>query len=177
MNQRDIVRIRREHGIKYFALPLLALLAVAVVADHWLGDYGERRAQAQELRDTLERQRAVLDLQPQVAANEERLKPLYSAAEPRLFISETSGESAQAMRQQLQQLLQSLYFDQIDILEVAELPAGQLTRLNELGVLMGATRNHFQKILGCNDCQGKCLHVAIDGREKDPAAGFHKLCA
>ncbi len=137
MNQRDIVRIRREHGIKYFALPLLALLAVAVVADHWLGDYGERRAQAQELRDTLERQRAVLDLQPQVAANEERLKPLYSAAEPRLFISETSGESAQAMRQQLQQLLQSLYFDQIDILEVAELPAGQLTRLKVSARFLG----------------------------------------
>lgn len=129
MNQRDIVRIRREHGIKYFALPLLALLGVAVVADSWLGEYGEHRATVQELRDTLDRQRAVLDLQTQVAANEERLKPLFAVSEPRLYIAETAAESAQAMRQQLMQLLQSLYLDQIVIDEVAELPAGQVTQL------------------------------------------------
>jgi hypothetical protein len=137
MNQRDIVRIRREHGIKFFALPLVALLGIAVVADQWLGEYGEHRTTAQELRDTQERQRAVLDLQAQVTANEERLKPLFAASEPRLYISETPAESAQAMRQQLMQLLQSLYLDQVVIDEVAELPAGQVTQLKATVRFMG----------------------------------------
>ena len=130
MIQRDVVRVRREHGIKYFAMPLLVLLLLAVLADQWLAGYGARRAEAGELQATLERQRAVLDLQPKVASNEERLKPLYEGLEPRLFAADEARQSLQALENQLGQILQTLYFDPPQFSDGSESPAGTVTRLN-----------------------------------------------
>ncbi|TXH34453.1 MAG: hypothetical protein E6Q94_04620 [Burkholderiaceae bacterium] len=130
MIQRNIVRVRREHGFKYFALPLIVLLMLAVLADQWLADYGDRRAEANELQATLNQQRAILDLQPKIAANEERLKPLYGALEPRLFMADDPRQSLQSLENQLFQILQGLYFDPPQFSDKIETSAGSITRLS-----------------------------------------------
>src|SRR5690606_21223476 len=51
-------------------------------------------------------------------------------------------------------------------------PAAQFCGPDELGVFMGAPRQHAQHIFGTDDGKGEGLGVAVDGREEYVTAGL-----
>ena len=53
-------------------------------------------------------------------------------------------------------------------------PAREFRRLDELGVVMSSAWQHLEDVFGADDCEQVRFRVAIEGREKNVAAGFYE---
>lgn len=127
--KRDLKRVFRAHGIKVFALPVFVLLLLAVVADQRLGNYLEHQEEAAELQAQLESNREILSLDSKIQRKLEELTPAYSMLAPQIHTAPDIATSVQAMQEHLRQLLQSLYFGDVEFFDFSDTPQGSVTRL------------------------------------------------
>ena len=84
--KRDLKRFYRQHGIRLFALPLVVVLLLAVLADQYLGSYLEHREEAADLQAQRERQREILRLDAMVRRSNEALAASHASAAARMYI-------------------------------------------------------------------------------------------
>lgn len=127
--KRDLKRMYRQHGLKYLALPVLVGLLLAVVADQYVGDYLDRRAEAAELQVRLEQQRETAALEPRLRRSHEALEPGFRAVQSQIPVATDAKQATQTLEQDLRNLLQSLYFDHIEVVGVKDTPQGSVNRL------------------------------------------------
>lgn len=127
--KRDLKRLYRQHGIKFFALPFIVVLLLAALADQRLGGYMDHRAEATELELQRENNRSMLGLDSKIKRSHEELAPVYRALEPQLFIAGDVTKSVNALQEQLRQLLQSLYFDNVQFFDFSDAAKGNITHL------------------------------------------------
>lgn len=117
--KRDLKRFQRQHGIRYFALPLIVVLLLATLADQRLGGYLERRQQATELQAQRERDREVLRLDAKVRRSHDELAPSHAALAPRLWSDEQPQQALASLQAELDALLRSLYMENIEFFDPA----------------------------------------------------------
>lgn len=127
--KRDLKRVFRAHGIKVFALPVFVLLLLAVVADQRLDGYLEHREEAAELQAQLESNHDILALNSKIQRKFEELTPAFTALSPQIHTAPDITTSVQAMQEHLRQLLQSLYFSDVEFFDFSDAPQGGVTRL------------------------------------------------
>lgn len=127
--KRDLKRVLRAHGIKMFAVPVVVVLLLAVVADQRLDGYLERRQEAAQLLMQLESSREVLALNGKIERRHQELTPEYSTLLPLLHSDPQVSLSMQAMQEQLRQLLQSLYFSDVEFFDATDTAQGHYSRL------------------------------------------------
>ena len=112
--KRDLKRLHRQHGIRYFALPFVVVLLLATLADQYLGDYLEHREQAADLQAQRERDQEVLRLNAKVQRSHDELAATHAALAPRLFAEEDPQQALAALQSALDTLLRSLYMENIE---------------------------------------------------------------
>ena len=127
--KRDLKRVYKRHGIKYFAFPVIILLVFSALADQWLGNYLTNREEAADLEIRLENNRNILDLNKKIQRNHDDLSAKLTSLQQQFFISSNIAESQNAMQEQIRKLLQSLYFDNIEILDFSKSSQGSISRL------------------------------------------------
>lgn len=127
--RRDLKRVFRAHGIKVFAIPMVVVLLLAVVADQRLDGYLERREEAAELQARLDSHRELLALDGKIRSKAGELEPAHAAAAPLVHIAPDTATAVQAMQDQLRQLLQSLYFSDIEFADFSDSSQGGISRL------------------------------------------------
>ncbi len=113
MMKRAAKRVYREHGIKYFAFPIVVLLLLASLFDEHVGPYLEKREEAFDQQMTAENNQSALELDKKISARHEELEPAFAPLPQKWFVEADAAAATQKMQTQLQQLLQSLYFADI----------------------------------------------------------------
>lgn len=120
--KRDIARIRRSGGLSTFTRPLFLLLAVLIVFSVYISDYFIHLDESVDL----ERRRDVVKLTLDLAKKNEisylRLKSKFSEVESRSFRYKNVEESHESMKEQLREILSSLYFENLSFTKI--LPVG-----------------------------------------------------
>jgi Tfp pilus assembly protein PilO len=128
--KRDLKRVHAAHGIKYFAFPVIVLLLIAALVDQRLTGYLEHREQASDLQTLQESNQNTLDLDKKVQANSEQVGGSYTPVQAQLFVANDIADSVNAMQEQVRKLLQSLYFDNIDLSDFSDTPKGSVSRMS-----------------------------------------------
>ncbi len=126
---RNLKRVYRNHGIKYFAFPIVVLLLVLALADQLLDGYTDRRTEAAELEDRLGSNRNILELNSKVLRSRETLSSDFTSVQSQIFVASDITQSVNTMQGQLRTLLQSLYFDSIDFFDIADTTKGSISRI------------------------------------------------
>lgn len=114
--KRDLKRLHRQYGIRYFALPFVVLLLLATLADQRLGGYLEHREQASDLQAQRERNSEVLRLDAKVRRSHDELAGGHAALAPRLF-TEPPQEAPAALQSSLDTLLRGLYMENVEFFD------------------------------------------------------------
>lgn len=120
--KRAVQRVYREHGIKYFAFPVVVLLLLASLFDEHVGGYLEKREETLDQQMTAENNQSVLELNKKITTSHEKLEPEFLPLQQKLFVEADVQAATQKMQAQLQQLLQSLYFDGIEFTDIQDTP-------------------------------------------------------
>ena len=128
--KRDLKRVYRHHGIKYFAFPAVVLLMLAALADQRLGGYMDHREEASDLAIRLESNRNILDLHGKVQRNHDELSATFVSLEPKIFVAPDIAQSVNAMQEQVRALLQSLYFDNVEFFDFSDTTKGGVSRIS-----------------------------------------------
>ncbi len=126
---RNLKRVYRNHGIKYFAFPIVVLLLVLALADQLLDGYTDRRTEAAELEDRLGSNRNILELNSKVLRSRETLSSDFTSVQSQIFVASDITQSVNTMQGQLRTLLQSLYFDNIEFFDIADATKGSISRI------------------------------------------------
>lgn len=126
--KRAAQRVYREHGIKYFAFPVVVVLLLASLFDEHVGPYLEKREEVVDQQLTADNNQTLLDLNPKIAASHEKLEAELPPLQPKIFVHANAQESLQAMQAQVRQMLQSLYFDGVQFTDEQETPVNTVTR-------------------------------------------------
>lgn len=113
--KRDLIRLFQRQGLKPLVIPLVVVCALFLVYYQVIDDYVAHRDEAAELALRLDVMNATFDLSKSVDVHSSALKTEYASIQARAYRSEKFDESLNAMKTQLVELLQSLYFDNIDI--------------------------------------------------------------
>ena len=127
--KRELSRVYRLHGIKFFALPVIVVLFLVAFADRELPGYLENRAEKTELTNSLESNAAVLALGKKLQQNFETLSTEYDTSHKLTFSNTDPAQAGADLKEQVRQILQSLYFDSIELLDVSERKKGNITIL------------------------------------------------
>lgn len=128
--KRNIQRIYRQYGIKYFAAPVVVILVLAALFDQHLGGYLEKLEEAADLGIRLENNRNILDLNGKIQRSHDELEAGFLALQSKAFVDAEVTQSVNRMQEQLRQLLQSLYFDNIEFTEFSDTPKGAATLIS-----------------------------------------------
>lgn len=128
--KRDLKRVYRQSGIKNFALPVLVALGLAAFADRALNGYFDHRQEAAELSETLEANAALLALGSKLQKNFDALSTDFTATRKRLLTAEDRTQAGKELQDQVQKLLQSLYFDGISVFDLSEVAEGGATMVS-----------------------------------------------
>lgn len=118
--KRDLVRIRRQHGIKYFALPIIVFLFLLVILDERISGYLDIRNEVSGNISKLEMDHQALDERKSV---ESRLGALSSSnlkLSSRVFQSTSTDQTKNEIQEELRVLLKSLYFENLQFSEFSE---------------------------------------------------------
>lgn len=126
---RNLKRVYRNHGIKYFAFPVIVLLLMVALADQLLDGYTDHRTEAAELEDRLASNRSILELNSKVLRSSEALSSDFTAVQSQIFVASDITQSVNTMQGQLRTLLQSLYFDNIEFFDIADATKGSISRI------------------------------------------------
>lgn len=124
--QREFRKAYQQHGLKLFALPAVVVLGLAVVLDRTLDPYLEHRSQSQESALKVEMVKSVLERQVAIERSEAEARPAFAALQPRLFQAADVAQAAEQMAALLKRLLESLYFDVVQVAPVGKLPTGDM---------------------------------------------------
>lgn len=124
--KRAAQRVYREHGIKYFAFPVVVVLLLASLFDEHVGPYLEKREEVADQQLTAENNQITLDLNEKIAANHDKLQSEFQPLQQKVFVHANAQEALQTMQGQLQQLLQSLYFDGIELTDTESKPVNSV---------------------------------------------------
>ncbi|HMS07382.1 MAG TPA: hypothetical protein PKD73_16615 [Burkholderiaceae bacterium] len=115
MMPRELVQAWREDGIKLFALPLVVVLALAVLFDRALDPYLERRERAQDLALKSEKMRATLERGAMIESAYDNGRAVAQALQPRMFVAADAPAAAADLAALLRRILDTLYFEVADI--------------------------------------------------------------
>lgn len=127
--KRDLKRVYRQHGIKYFAFPAIVLLMLAALADQRLGGYMENREEAADLAIRLENNRNILDLNSKVQRNHDELSTSFAPLQQQVFVAPNIAQAVNAMQEQVRTLLQSLYFDNVEFFDFSDTTNSNVSRI------------------------------------------------
>lgn len=137
--KRAAQRVYREHGIKYFAFPVVVVLLLASLFDEHLGPYLEKREEVVDQQLTAENNQSILALNEKIVASHDKLNADFQTLQQKVFVQANAQEALQAMQGQLQPLLQSLYFDGVQFTDLHDKPVN--TVVNRI-----ALTAHFQGV-------------------------------
>ena len=120
--KRDLIRVFQRQGLRPLAIPLIVVFAMVFVFYQYADDYVAHRGEVAELALRLNVMDTTFNLSKNVDVHHSALKPEYASFQARAYRSEKFDESSSAMKTQLAELLQSLYFDNIEISKTSQLP-------------------------------------------------------
>ena len=127
--KRDLKRVYKEHGIKYFAFPAIVLLMLAALADQRLEGYISNREEAADLTTRLETNRNILDLNEKIKRNFDELNPNFASLQQQFFVGQDISDSVNAMQEEVRKLLQSLYFDNVEFSDYSDARQNNVSRI------------------------------------------------
>ena len=127
--KRDLKRVYKEHGIKYFAFPAIVLLMLAALADQRLEGYISNREEAADLTTRLETNRNILDLNEKIKRNFDELDPSFTSLQQQFFVGQDISDSVNAMQEEVRKLLQSLYFDNVEFSDYSDTRQNNVSRI------------------------------------------------
>lgn len=122
MMKRAAKRVYREHGIKYFAFPVVVVLLLASLFDEHIDGYLEKREEVFDQQMTAENNQSVLALDANISASHDKLEPDFGPLAQKWFVDAEAPAATQKMQAQVQQMLQSLYFSDIQWNEPQQQP-------------------------------------------------------
>ncbi|SEQ79756.1 hypothetical protein [Giesbergeria anulus] len=137
--KRAAQRVYREHGIKYFAFPVVVVLLLASLFDEHLGPYLEKREEVVDQQLTAENNESILALNEKIVASHDKLNADFQTVQQKVFVHANAQEALQAMQGQLQPMLQSLYFDGVQFTDLQDKPVN--TVVNRISLTA-----HFQGV-------------------------------
>jgi hypothetical protein len=120
--KRDLIRVFQRQGLRPLAIPLVVMFAMVFVFYQYADDYVAHRGEVAELALRLNIMDTTFNLSKNVDVHHSALRPEYTSIQARAYRSEKFDESSNAMKTQLAELLQSLYFDNIEIAKTSQLP-------------------------------------------------------
>lgn len=124
--QREFRKACQQHGLKLWALPAIVVLGLAVLLDRTLDPYLERRSQSQDAALKVDLVKSVLDRQTAIERSEAQARPSLVALQPKLFQAGHAGQAAEQMAGLLKRLLESLYFEMVQVTLTGQLPTGDM---------------------------------------------------
>lgn len=122
--KRDLIRIRRQHGIKYFALPIIVFLFLMLLLDERISGYLDLRNEVSENINKLEMDHQTLDERKSVESRLAALSSSNSKLSSRIYETTDADQAKKEIQEQLQILLKSLYFENIQFSEFSERAIG-----------------------------------------------------
>ena len=174
--KRDLKRFYRQHGIRLFALPLVVVLLLAVLADQRLGSYLEHREEAADLQAQRERQREILRLDAKVRRSNEALSASHASAAARIYTQPDAGAAQAALQSDLGALLRSLYMENVEFFEPLATAKGAASRI-EVSARFTAVPQQLPRLQSAlasapRLAQVQLLELRV---EPDPARGSQQL--
>ncbi len=126
--KRAAQRVYREHGIKYFAFPLVVVLLLASLFDEHIGPYLEKREEVVDQQLTADNNQILLDLNEKIATSHKKLEEELPPLQQKIFVHDNAQDSLQAMQGQVRQMLQTLYFDGVQFADEQETPVNTVAQ-------------------------------------------------
>lgn len=176
MMQRDLKRIYQRYGIRPFAVPLVAVLGLAVLFDQYAADYSEhldeatRVSQAQALVTTrLERRRHVEQLQVE-------RKAAFEQAAGRVFVAGDAPQALGELQSRVKSLLERLYAREVSVVPSGALPEQSAGVIEVEARFNGVPQQlpRLQQQLAAEDKMLKLVGIALDVAPEGPV-GDHLL--
>lgn len=115
---RHLRRIYRLYGIRPFALPSIALLAVAVMFDRHVGDFSTHREEAERLGHQVERMREKIARQKDFERVIEEGRPAYARMSGRIVAAAGVAAAQGELQERVRTLLQGLMAEEIALVPV-----------------------------------------------------------
>lgn len=113
--KRDLVRAFRHHGIRPLVIPVLVVASILLVVAQNIDGYLTHQEEATDLALRLEVMESTFQFSKIIEEKNELLKPEYSQIQARAFLSGNAEISVDSMQNHLTGLLQSLYFENIQL--------------------------------------------------------------
>lgn len=127
--KRDLKRVYKHHGIKYFAFPAIVILLLAALANQWLGGYMENREEAADLELRLDNNRNIFELHKMVQRNNVELSPVFTPLQQQFFVAPDITQSVNVMQEKVRNILQTLYFDNLEFSEFSDYAQGTVSHI------------------------------------------------
>jgi len=105
---RHLRRIYRLYGIRPFALPSIALLAVAVLLDRHAGDFSTQREEAERLGQQVERMREKIARQKEFERVIDEGRSDYARMSARVVSAASAAAAQRHLQENVRRLLQDL---------------------------------------------------------------------
>lgn len=128
--KRDLVRAFRRQGFKPLLIPAAALTLFLIVLFQYLDEYVQHREEAQELDARIQSMETTLEFAKPIEAHQAVLRSEYAAIQSRAYRFEKSVEALDAMKSNVTELLQSLYFEGIKVSAIKPTSIGLANQLD-----------------------------------------------
>jgi Skp family chaperone for outer membrane proteins len=115
---RHLRRIYRLYGIRPFALPSIALLAVAVLFDRHAGDYSTQREEAERLGKQVERMREKVARQKEFERVIDEGRPAYARMSGRVVSAADVAAAQGELQERVRSLLLGLVAEDVAVVPV-----------------------------------------------------------
>lgn len=173
---RDLKLAYRAHGVRLFGLPVVVMLALAVLFDRSLDPYLERRQSHQDAQLKVEKYKAVLDRQKDIEKAQADIQPAFAQGASRAVRAAQGPAAAEQLVQSVRSALTSLYFDPAEITvkqAPGDVPMGELwVEARFFGVPQQLPRLESTLALSDKELKLKALHLNV---VPDPQRGGQQL--
>ena len=169
--KRDLLRMFQRQGLKPMVIPLVVMFTMLFVFYQNIDDYVAHREEAAELALRLDVMETTFDLSKSVDLHNSALKPEYASIQARAYRSERSDDSLNTMKTQLVELLQSLYFDNIEVAKASLPPKAEVMQIAVTAQFSGVPQQlpRLEALLASNPKAMRVSEVRV--RVVDDAAG------
>jgi hypothetical protein len=135
--KRELKRIKRKHGIKYFSLPFIVVLFLAFIADGRLSSYLTLRGEVEENGNRIEANLQTLALAKKIESQLATSEIEYTRYAGRVFRSVDGNQTNNELQQELAALLQSVYFENIEFSNFTFQQSGSTNKVTILARFTG----------------------------------------
>ena len=169
--KRDLIRLFQRRGLRPLVIQLVVVCALLLGYYQIVDDYVAHREEAAELALRLDVMDATFGLSKNVDVHNAALRPEYAGIQARAYRAERFDGSLDAMKTQLAELLQSLYFDNIEISKASPPPKAGAMRMGVSAQFSGVPQQlpRLEALLSSNP---KAMRVGdVQVKVVDDAAG------